>query len=262
VFKDLYRVALERLNATGTRSASTFLRGDGTWAAASGGVSDGDKGDITVSGSGATWTIDNNAVATAKIADGAVTYAKIQDVSATQRLLGRNTAGSGDAEEVTVAQLAAWSGMDGFTALVVASDQDITNAAVQNITGLDFAVTAGEFYLLEFCLIYSGSDSGADSAFDLKVDAGTMKGQGTCQGFAAGLTAANTILVANAAANISQTALGNRADSAHVFSAQGSFAFTPTNTTTFRLRWGNNVATPSAISRLKKGSVIRYKQTS
>jgi len=52
---------------------------------------DGDKGDITVSATGATWTIDN----------GAVTYAKIQNVSATDRLLGRSTAGAGVVEEIT-----------------------------------------------------------------------------------------------------------------------------------------------------------------
>lgn len=54
-------------------------------------VSDGDKGDITVSGTGATWTIDNSAV----------TYAKIQNVSATDKLLGRSTSGAGVVEEIT-----------------------------------------------------------------------------------------------------------------------------------------------------------------
>jgi hypothetical protein len=64
-------------------------------------VSDGSKGDITVSGSGATWTINANAVVTADIAGSAVTYAKIQNVSATDRLLGRSTAGAGVVEEIT-----------------------------------------------------------------------------------------------------------------------------------------------------------------
>jgi len=73
--------------------ASITVDAQGRITAASNGsaaVSDGDKGDITVSASGATWTIDAKAV----------TYAKIQDVSATDRLLGRSTAGAGVVEEI------------------------------------------------------------------------------------------------------------------------------------------------------------------
>jgi hypothetical protein len=44
-------------------------------------------------------------VGTTVIADGAVTYAKIQDVSATSRILGRRTAGSGTTEECTLTQI-------------------------------------------------------------------------------------------------------------------------------------------------------------
>jgi hypothetical protein len=58
----------------------------------SGGVADGDKGDITVSASGATWTID----------PASVTYAKMQDVSAISTLLGRGDSGVGSAQEITL----------------------------------------------------------------------------------------------------------------------------------------------------------------
>lgn len=63
---------------------------------AGGGLSDGDKGDVTVSSSGTVWTIDNDAV----------TYAKMQDVSATDRILGRSTAGAGIVEEITCTSFA------------------------------------------------------------------------------------------------------------------------------------------------------------
>ena len=60
--------------------------------ATGGGISDGDKGDITVSESGATWTIDNGAVTLAKMAD-----------MATDSFLGRDTAGAGAPEVLSAA---------------------------------------------------------------------------------------------------------------------------------------------------------------
>lgn len=84
----------------GVGANGTVLVADSTqsagvkWDTVSGGVSDGDKGDITVSSSGTVWTIDNDVV----------TYAKIQNVSATSRFLGRITASAGDVEELTGTQ--------------------------------------------------------------------------------------------------------------------------------------------------------------
>ena len=52
-----------------------------------GGIDDGDKGDITVSNSGGTFTIDNQAVGAVKIADGAVQTVKLADDAVTSAKL-------------------------------------------------------------------------------------------------------------------------------------------------------------------------------
>jgi|GEM_PF-1772894 len=126
----------------GTASASTFLRGDGTWATPAGGggastpsgitfanpsrvlgspssnttgtelslaaqlTISGTTMDVVVAASGGLEKVSGLKIATggvaeAMLASNAVTYAKIQNVSATDKLLGRSTAGSGSVEEIT-----------------------------------------------------------------------------------------------------------------------------------------------------------------
>lgn len=91
----------------------SFPLGDGV---GGGTLTEGDKGDVLVTNSGDTWTIDTNTV----------TFAKMQDI-ATSRMLGRVTAGTGDPEELTAAQVR--------TFINVAEGADVTDASSVNTAG-------------------------------------------------------------------------------------------------------------------------------
>ncbi len=94
------------------------------------GVSDGDKGDITVSGSGATWTIDNGVVTLAKQAD-----------MATASVVYRKTAGVGAPEVQTLATLKTDLGLTGTNTGDQTTIVGITGTKAQ----FDTAVTDGNF---------------------------------------------------------------------------------------------------------------------
>jgi Repeat of unknown function (DUF5907) len=75
------------------------------------------------------------------VATDAVTYAKMQNVSATSRVLGRVTAGAGDVEELTAANLTTIAGGSSATTLAVGNH---THTAVYSGSvswGIDGAVT-------------------------------------------------------------------------------------------------------------------------
>lgn len=80
--------SLATVTPTGTPDGTKFLRDDNSWQTpAAGGVSDGDKGDIVVSGSGSSWAIDS---AVATTAGRAVMAAA--DAAAQRTALGLGTA--------------------------------------------------------------------------------------------------------------------------------------------------------------------------
>lgn len=83
-----------------------------------GGLSDGDYGDITVSGGATVMTIDPDVV----------TFAKIQNIL-TSRLLGRSSGGTGDVEEIQIG-----SGLT-LAAGILSSTGSYTDEAAQDAVG-------------------------------------------------------------------------------------------------------------------------------
>ncbi len=98
--------------------------------------SSGDPADISTSVDGdvlrrSGTSLGFGTIATAGITDAAVTYAKIQDVSASSRILGRISSGSGDVEELTAANVQTILGNTGSLAIAKTSAPSTLNLTTE-----------------------------------------------------------------------------------------------------------------------------------
>ena len=120
-------------DAAGTGSATEISVGGGLEFTGSNGIQRSAlTGDVTASAGSNSTTIANLAVTTGKIADDAVTYAKIQNISVTDRILGRDTTGAGDIEELTVSGGLEFTGSGGIQRSALTGD--VTASAGSNST--------------------------------------------------------------------------------------------------------------------------------
>ena len=150
-----------------TDSGKLFTKKDnGTVAEISGGggIEDGDKGDITVSNGGDTFTIDNGVVTSAKIADGTIVNA---DISGSAAIAGSKIQAAGlvNAGVMTAAQHNKLAGIEDNATADMTGSEILSTISGENIILGEISSTGNSSFAGNMTI--SSSDGGSAAAPEL-----------------------------------------------------------------------------------------------
>jgi len=208
------------------------------------GLTDGDKGDITVSSSGTVWNIDAATVG-------------ITELSATGTA-NNTTFLRGDNTWATPAS----TDPAGWTTIVKSANQDVTNnATLQDDTDLQFSVVAGGHYMVEANICYSGNNTTGDYKFALALSTGLMRARGLSATYSTAGAPSLQAITANNAIVSGANQLGvldPSLDELHTLTF--TYNFYASANATFKYQFANNAAGAGRTSRTWKGSIMRYKR--
>lgn len=211
-------------------------------------------------------------VPTAGITNDAVTYAKIQDVSAASLLLGRGSAsGSGDPEEITLGSGLSMSGttLNGSSTywdsdITKSANQDVSNTTtLANDSELVVALEASSFYVVEFDIIYSATNATVDYQWAFALP--SISTGEHAQGWWTGMTTAFASQFLNGIGSTTQWPLtspgvpGDNVGLAYPFMFHGRFTLITNGAGNLQYKFALASA-GTAVARTKAGSRLRVKK--
>lgn len=229
---------------------------------------------LTERSNGTTWqsvsdtgTVADNSISTAKVQNDAITYAKIQNVTDV-RLLGRSAGSAGDAQEITVgaglslaagALSASGGASDWDSTITKAADQSVTNSTtLVDDTELQKAVLAGEVWMFELILIYSGDSTAADFKWALAISSGTMTGIVKYSGLSSADAGADAALSAVADTVVSVSAGADAVDGKRTIWIRAFLTFSANST--LKLQFAQQTLTAAKTCKTRIGSIMRCKR--